>query len=303
MKKINILIIIIFFLIPKVSLASVIQPYTNYFYVNDFANVLSDETISHIINRNAYLSEYSNAQIVLTTVVSTNNIDPGAYAREMFNRWGIGSGTENNGILILFIIQEEYYEIILGDGLLHIIPPNEINRIFLNYVEPFFEAGNFDSAARIAFDQIFSILQNHYTNNQINTISPLVDAYDNVIVTGQGEGGRQNINTTVFSVIMILAFILIFLRIFGSSSRRRFNNVKHRGSMEVSSIFWWFMPKSSSRKKSTTRQRGTNATTEHPQSRRYKGHSTSFGGSNTSGNRRNVSRNSRDSNNEGGKRR
>ena len=63
---------------------------TNWFYVNDFADVLSDETEQSIISTSASLADASGAQIVIVTVPSLEGESIEDYALDLFRDWGIG---------------------------------------------------------------------------------------------------------------------------------------------------------------------------------------------------------------------
>ena len=54
------------------------------------------------------MSSCSGAQIGVLTVDYTGNYSTEDYATQAFNAWGIGSASENNGVLIL-----------AGDGIAH----------------------------------------------------------------------------------------------------------------------------------------------------------------------------------------
>ena len=70
--------------------------------VVDDANVLSSSTVQTITDLNAQLeSSCSGAQIGVLTVDYTGNLTTEDYALQAFNTWGIGSSSENNGVLIL----------------------------------------------------------------------------------------------------------------------------------------------------------------------------------------------------------
>ena len=93
--------------------------------VVDDANILSDSTTQTIIDLNAQLEQSCNgAQIVVLTVDYTGNYSTEDYATQAFNAWGawgIGSASENNGVLILLVMESPIYEdgdyyVTYGDG-------------------------------------------------------------------------------------------------------------------------------------------------------------------------------------------
>ena len=90
--------------------------------VVDDANVLSDSTTQTIIDLNNQLQSSCNgAQIGVLTVDYTGNYSTEDYATQAFNAWGIGDATNNNGVLILLVMESPIYEdgdyyVTYGDG-------------------------------------------------------------------------------------------------------------------------------------------------------------------------------------------
>ena len=90
--------------------------------VVDDANVLSDSTTQTIIDLNAQLEQScSGAQIGVLTVDYTGNYSTEDYATQAFNTWGIGNAANNNGVLILLVMESPIYDdgdyyLTYGDG-------------------------------------------------------------------------------------------------------------------------------------------------------------------------------------------
>ena len=90
--------------------------------VVDDANVLSSDTVEEIETINAQLSaSCQGAQIGVLTVDYTGSVSTEDYALQAFNAWGIGSSANNNGVLILLVMETpEYadgdYYLTYGDG-------------------------------------------------------------------------------------------------------------------------------------------------------------------------------------------
>ena len=90
--------------------------------VVDDANVLSSDTVQTITDLNNRLSaSCQGAQIGVLTVDYTGSVSTEDYALQAFNAWGIGSSANNNGVLILLVMETpEYadgdYYLTYGDG-------------------------------------------------------------------------------------------------------------------------------------------------------------------------------------------
>ena len=104
------------FLICSNVFASEINP-TSEFYINDFANVLSNETKKYILDNSATLCEKTKAQVVVVTVNSLDGKDLDDFSLELFRSWKIGDKDLNNGLLILLSINDRKVKVEVVTGL------------------------------------------------------------------------------------------------------------------------------------------------------------------------------------------
>ena len=90
--------------------------------VVDDAGVLSSSTVQTVTDLNGKLeANCSGAQIGVLTVQYTGSLSTEDYAVQAANAWGIGSSSENNGVLILLVMESPLYEdgdyyVTYGDG-------------------------------------------------------------------------------------------------------------------------------------------------------------------------------------------
>ena len=90
--------------------------------VVDDANALNSQVTQTIEELNAKLeTNCKGAQIGVLTVQYTGNLSTEDYATEAFNAWGIGNATNNNGVLILLVMESAQYAdgdyyLTYGDG-------------------------------------------------------------------------------------------------------------------------------------------------------------------------------------------
>src|SRR6476646_10339324 len=66
-------------------------------YVNDFAHVLTRETVAELESICQQVDEKAHAQIGVVTVGSLQGSDIETYAVDLFKRWGIGDKSSNRG--------------------------------------------------------------------------------------------------------------------------------------------------------------------------------------------------------------
>ena len=120
--------------------------------VVDDANMLSADTESWLNSVNGILqSQCSGATIAVLTLDGVGNSTTEVCAQTAFNTWGVGSKTENNGVLILLVRQTPQYSdgdyfMLLGTGLQGTDLEKQVSTILQNDMEDDFAAGNYDAA-------------------------------------------------------------------------------------------------------------------------------------------------------------
>lgn len=102
-------------------------------YCNDAADVLSETTEDKINVIANDLELETTAQLVVVTVKTTDGMAIEDYANEVFNTWGIGDATRDNGILILIVTQQKDYWIQTGDGIRKTINDSFLSDLIYDY--------------------------------------------------------------------------------------------------------------------------------------------------------------------------
>lgn len=128
---------------------------SDYFYVADYADVLSAETEEEILSGSEYLEEQCGAQIVVATVEFTDGMDMEDYAYRMYNDWAIGN-SRNEGLLILLSIGDDNYWVTQGKGLENSLTAGTIQNILDTCMEPSFAAQDYDGAVRDSYEQFYN---------------------------------------------------------------------------------------------------------------------------------------------------
>ena len=190
--------------------------------VVDDANVLSSSTVQTITDLNAQLeSSCSGAQIGVLTVDYTGNLTTEDYALQAFNTWGIGSSSENNGVLILLVMESQEYEdgdyyLTYGDGFRNTTLAKQSSAI-AQTMEDQFAAKDYDGAVTTCARNVANIIADIYgvslsggTGNG-STVQP---GYQG----GQSSGGSAltDILTLVVSVVLLIVIIRSMAYVFAS---------------------------------------------------------------------------------------
>lgn len=113
-------------------------------YVNDFAGVMGPQTgpVESLLTE---LNQKAGAEVAVVTVDSLEGGDINDFATRLFERWGIGSAGEDNGVLVVAAIQDRRVWIEVGYGLEGLIPDGRAGRILDESVIPYFAQDDYAS--------------------------------------------------------------------------------------------------------------------------------------------------------------
>lgn len=112
-------------------------------FVNDFANIIDDDTQAKLETQLSSYKESSNHEVVVVTVKSLEGDYIENYAVKLFEEWGIGNKEKDNGILFLVASEDKKVRIEVGYGLEGALIDSQANQIIQWYVLPAFKEGNY----------------------------------------------------------------------------------------------------------------------------------------------------------------
>jgi uncharacterized protein len=125
-------------------------PYRTSPYVNDYANVLTPQTVTAL---NTMLTEMKSRDNIEMSVITINSIndypDTGDatiedFALHLFNRWGLGNALTDKGILMVVAIKDRKVRIQLGDGYNGSYSDRAAG-VITNYILPAFRVNDYNT--------------------------------------------------------------------------------------------------------------------------------------------------------------
>ena len=177
--------------------------------VVDDANVLSDSTTQTIVDLNNQLQSSCNgAQIGVLTVDYTGNYSAEDYATQAFNAWGIGDATNNNGVLILLVMESPIYEggdyyVTYGDGFRNTTLESQASAI-AQTMENDFAACDYDGAVTTCANNVASTIADIYG------VSLSGGSYNNGGYT-EPDDGPTTFGDVVLGIVILFMSLLVML--------------------------------------------------------------------------------------------
>ena len=191
--------------------------------VVDDAGVLNSQVTQTIEELNAKLeTNCKGAQIGVLTVQYTGNLSTEDYATEAFNAWGIGNATNNNGVLILLVMESAQYAdgdyyLTYGDGFRNTTLAKQASAIAQTMESDFANRDYSDAVITCAnnvADTIASIYGVNLDNGSYENGSTVQPGYQG----SQSSGGSTltDILTLVVGAVLLIVIIRSMAYVFAS---------------------------------------------------------------------------------------
>lgn len=139
--------------------------------VNDFANILSDAEQTQLEDELVQFAQTTSTQIVVVTVSDLEGNDPGNYAFQIGEKWGVGQKDKDNGIVVLVKPKQGNSKgqvfIATGYGLEGILPDAVVNSTVVDFeMIPRFKENDYFGGISNGVKVIMEITRGEYTAEQ-----------------------------------------------------------------------------------------------------------------------------------------
>ena len=165
-------------------------------YVTDPSAILSTAARDSINLMLGQLEKGSGIEVAVVMLPSIGNDDIFDFAHNLFRKWGIGKKKENNGLLVLFVMDQHKVRFTTGYGLEGTLTDALSKRIQMNEMVPAFKEGKWDEGMVKGVRATVAILKGEVAADQYGATS--------------ANGNEEELTT--FDVIAIsMVFIIIIL--------------------------------------------------------------------------------------------
>lgn len=165
-------------------------------YVTDPSAILSTAARDSINLMLGQLEKGSGIEAAVVMLPSIGNDDIFDFAHNLFRKWGIGKKKENNGLLVLFVMDQHKVRFTTGYGLEGTLTDALSKRIQMNEMVPAFKEGKWDEGMVKGVRATVAILKGEVAADQYGATS--------------ANGNDEELTT--FDVIAIsMVFIIIIL--------------------------------------------------------------------------------------------
>ena len=206
--------------------------------VNDYAGILSGDTIDYVTNITTALQNTCGAQIGVYTTEYIGNSTMEGYAYSVLNEWGLGSSDKDNGVLLLLAPGEDDYYITRGTGLESALSISTLSTILDEKMEPNWVKGDYDTGVQNTVAAIADRLCNIY-GVTLDTSS----------VSGTTPTSHRDNGSNIMGFIMILIAVILVIWVISTLTRppRPPRGGGPGGGSFGNNMFWYSMGRASRR--------------------------------------------------------
>lgn len=215
--------------------------------VNDYAGILSGDTIDYVTNITTALQNTCGAQIGVYTTEYIGNSTMEGYAYSVLNEWGLGSSDKDNGVLLLLAPGEDDYYITRGTGLESALSISTLSTILDEKMEPNWVKGDYDTGVQNTVAAIADRLCNIY-GVTLDTSS----------VSGTTPTSHRDNGSNIMGFIMILIAVILVIWVISTLTRppRPPRGGGPGGGSFGNNMFWYSMGRASRRPRRPPPPRG-----------------------------------------------
>lgn len=129
-------------------------------YVSNPDKILDENTVGHINSVLEDVEDSTSVQVAVVVVSSIGDADIFDFAQKLFNRWGIGSKGNDNGLLLLLVTDKHAIRFHTGLGVESTLPDATCKKIQRDYMVPEFKKGDYNAGMLQGIIQVQNALTN-----------------------------------------------------------------------------------------------------------------------------------------------
>ncbi len=183
--------------------------------IMDLAGIIDGPTEEKLDRVLTELEEKTGAQMVILTVASLDGEEINTFSLRFAEKWELGAGGKDNGLLLTVAVKERKYRFEVGYGLESVLPDSLVGSIGRDNLVPYFKAGEYSRGVAAATAAVLDILAEHYQIRFTSTGLPRPQ-------TGSND------DDTIAAFLFFLGFVIFLILQIRRSRRREARGGKRR---------------------------------------------------------------------------
>jgi uncharacterized protein len=157
-------------------------------WVTDMPGILGADTVARLNSTIGDFERTNGAEMAVVVIRSLDGVSIDEAAVRLFELWGIGKKSKDNGLLLLWSTGDRRVRVEVGYGLEGVLPDGKVGAILDTYVMPKFRSGEFEEGLLTGVDALLRAAR----DEPVELSSPRSESY---------ESGSPGIGTIVIGVL------------------------------------------------------------------------------------------------------
>ena len=157
-------------------------------WVTDVPGVLRADTIAQLNSTISDFERTTGGEMAVVVIGSLDGLSIEEAAVQLFELWGIGKKSKDNGLLLLWSTGDRRVRVEVGYGLEGVLPDGKTGAILDAYLIPKFKSGKFDEGVLAGVGALLSVVR----NEPVELPPPGSESY---------ESGSPGIGTLLWSLL------------------------------------------------------------------------------------------------------
>lgn len=141
-------------------------------FVSNPDNILSTQTVATLDTMLYNLRVTNSSEFVVVALSSIGSEDPKQFAIRLFEKWGIGRKEKDNGLLLLFVLDQRRAVTEVGYGLEGILPDAINKRLMMRYMYPYFKQGDYNRGMIDGVRAFIGVMTTDEANRELFVAAP-----------------------------------------------------------------------------------------------------------------------------------
>ncbi len=201
-------------------------------YVSNPDGILSTDEVGIIDNICAQIEQNDSFQVAFAVLNSIGTEVPKDFAGKLFNHWGIGHAERDDGLLVLFVMDQRRIEFETGYGTEQVLTDYQCVQLQQDYMIPHFKNGDYSTGLVEGAKAIQQVLNGKVVDRQMTqSLEEEQISYEQELLFEQQNRKRNLIiGVTAWHAIGLVLFLIALLIVrFRQDPYDKYNTIKYFG--------------------------------------------------------------------------
>ncbi|MDR1865536.1 MAG: TPM domain-containing protein [Bacteroidales bacterium] len=176
-------------------------------FVSNPDRILDERAVAQINSVLQSLEANNGAEVAVALLQSIGNHDIKDFAVRLFAEWGVGKRDRDNGLLILFVMDQRVVTFETGYGLEGVLPDAICKRIQMQEMIPFFKDGDYAAGILAGVERVAAVIRSEENSGGEQAVSGETGGIRGIIFPGETGGAWSKMLAWLLRMAAVFLFM------------------------------------------------------------------------------------------------